>query len=113
MKRGAGAIRMGMACVLLFAALSLVVYRQSRALEALRVLDAVRSERAMLQAERSELQRDIQRLESYTRIVVAAGRLGLQTPSGTDISVLTVPAPMVPDASGQVGQARYSRAEVR
>lgn len=114
MKRGSGAIRMGMACALLFASLSLVVWRQSRALEELRALDAVRVERAMLQGERSELQREIQRLESYTRIVSASARLGLG-PAGSDqIQFLKVPMPAtMPVATGDAGAARYSRVEAR
>lgn len=108
MKRGAGAIRMGIACVLLFSALSMVVYRQSRALEELRALDAARAERALLQAERSELQRTIQRLESRTYVVAAAGeRLGLRVPAGDEIVFLRAPAYAsadgddVPEASGR------------
>ena len=38
MTRGTGAIRMGIACALLFGSLSMVVWRQSRALEELRGL---------------------------------------------------------------------------
>lgn len=92
MRRGTGAIRMGIACVLLFSALSMVVWRQSRALEELRALDAARAERALLQAERSELQRTIQRLESRGHIVVAAGeRLGLRVPAGDEIVFLRAP----------------------
>jgi cell division protein FtsL len=107
MKRGTGAIRMGLACTLLFGALSMVVWRQSRALEELRVLDAARAERALLQAERSELQRSIQRLESRTRIVaVARARFGLRTPAGDEIVFLQAPvrAGMVGDAA-ELGRA--------
>lgn len=94
MKRGSGAIRMGIAFALLFASLSLVVWRQSRALEALRALDAHRSDRALLEAERTELQRDIQRLESRSRILAVAGdRLGLRVPSADEIVILQEPTP--------------------
>jgi hypothetical protein len=93
MKRGTGAIRMGLACALLFGALSTVVWRQSRALEELRGLDAARAQRVLLQAERSELQRSIQRLESRAHVVAAAGqRLGLRVPAGTEIVFLKAPA---------------------
>jgi hypothetical protein len=92
MKRGTGAIRMGVACALLFGALSTVVWRQSRVLEELRGLDAARAERVLLQAERSELQRSIQRLESRAHVVAAAGqRLGLRVPAGTEIVFLQPP----------------------
>jgi cell division protein FtsL len=93
MRRSNGAIRMSAALALLFASLALVVWRQSRALEELRALDAVRSERAVLQAERSDLQRDIQRLESRARIVAVAGeRLKLRTPGAGEIVFLQAPS---------------------
>lgn len=86
MRRSSGAIRLGIACALLFASLSLVVWRQSRALEELRALEAARSERAVLQARRAELQREIQRLESRAYVVAAAGsRLGLRLPTHAEM----------------------------
>jgi hypothetical protein len=114
MKRGTGAIRMGIACALLFGSLSMVVWRQSRALEELRALDAARGERALLQAERSELQRSIQGLESRTRIVaVADARFGLRTPAGDEIVFLQVPlhAGMDGDAADLVGRGLLTVAE--
>jgi cell division protein FtsL len=93
MKRGRGAIRMSAALALLFASLALVIWRQSRTLEELRALEAARSERAVLQAERSELQRELQRLESRARIVAVAGeRLKLRTPNADEIVFLQSPA---------------------
>jgi cell division protein FtsL len=90
--RSSGAIRMAAAFALLFMSLSTVVWRQSRALEELRGLDSARSTRAILQAERSELQRDIQRLESRARIVaVASERLGLRVPAATELTILSAP----------------------
>jgi cell division protein FtsL len=100
MKRGTGAIRMGIACALLFGSLSMVVWRQSRALEELRGLDAARAERTLLQAEHSELQRSIQQLESRTRIVsVARERFGLRTPAGNEIVFLRAPSRAVWDGN--------------
>jgi cell division protein FtsL len=94
---GNGAIRTSIAFGLLFAALSLVVWRQSRALEELRGLDAARSERTILQAERAELQREIHRLESRGRVLAVAGdRLGLRVPAAHEIVFLQAPA----DAGG-------------
>ncbi|HEX2167787.1 MAG TPA: cell division protein FtsL [Longimicrobiales bacterium] len=114
MKRGTGAIRMGIACAMLFGSLSMVVWRQSRALEELRGLDAARAERALLQAEHSELQREIQRLESRTRIVaVAREKFGLRTPAGDEIVFLQAPsrAGMGGDAAGLVGRGLLTVAE--
>jgi cell division protein FtsL len=93
MSRRSGAIRMGIACALLFGSLSLVVWRQSRALEEVRALDGSRSRRAVLEAERTQLQREIQQLESRTRILAVAGsRLGLRVPSAAEIVILQEPA---------------------
>jgi cell division protein FtsL len=90
--RGNGAIRMSVAFALLYASLALVVWRQSRALDELRGLDLARAERAILQSERSELQREIQQLESRARIVAVAGeRLDLRTPSAHEIVFLQAP----------------------
>ena len=90
--KGSGAIRTGVACALLFTSLSLVVWRQNRALEELRALDALRMRGAMLEAERTRLQRDIQRLESRARILAVAGdRLGLRVPSAKEIILLQEP----------------------
>jgi cell division protein FtsL len=101
MSRGSGAIRMGIACALLFGSLSLVVWRQSRALEEVRALDVSRSRRAVLEAERTQLQREIQKLESRTRIVAVAGsRLGLRVPSAAEIVILQEPAGTLAEGVG-------------
>lgn len=93
MSRSTGAIRMAIACALLFGSMSLVVWRQSRALEELRALDAVRAQRAVLQSELAELQRTVQYLESRSRIVAVAGeRLGLRTPTRSEIVFLQLPS---------------------
>jgi cell division protein FtsL len=90
--KGSGAIRLSAAFALLFASLTLVVFRQSRALEELRALDALRASRAVLQAERSSLQREIQRLESRSRILaVAWQRLRLRVPDVTETVYLHEP----------------------
>src|SRR5690606_14601862 len=69
-----GVIRVALGFAALLASLSLVIWRQSRALEVLRALDGVRRERAVLEAERAtELQR-IRRLESRSRVVAEAGK---------------------------------------
>lgn len=116
MKKGNGAIRMSVAFALLFASLALVVWRQSRALEELRGLDQARAERAILQAERSELLREIQYLESRSRIVaVAARRLQLRTPAASEIVFLQVSprhAPALADRSaGSAGSGLASVGE--
>lgn len=97
--RNRGTLRFGLAFAALFAALSLVVWRQSRALEELRTLDAARSERAVLESERTALQRRIQELEGRERIVQVAGeRLGLRAPSASELVILRLPREQQPSA---------------
>ncbi len=84
-----GVLRLALAFAGLLASLSLVIWRQSRALESLRALDQVRQERTVLETERSLLLGRIQRLESRSQVVAAAGaRLGLRIPVGGEIVVL-------------------------
>ena len=114
MKQGNGAIRMGMACALLFASLSLVVWRQARALETLRELESTRTERALLQAERAELQREIQYLESRARITaVASERLGLRAPAVSEIVILQAPSQFASDVDTLTARRHVLAAESR
>ena len=89
MRTNSGVIRLALAFALLLGSLSLVVWRQSRALELLRDLDQTRTARAIAEAERSELSRRIEFLESRARVVSDAGmRLGLRVPSAEEIVIL-------------------------
>ncbi len=89
-----GVIRVALSFAALLASLGLVIWRQSRALEVLRGLDAVRREQAVVEAERSELAQRIRRLESRSRVVTEAGsRLGMHVPSGEEIVILPMTAP--------------------
>jgi cell division protein FtsL len=92
MKRGGGGViltALGLAAVL--AALSFVTWRQSRAREVLAEMDRVHREISLVQAERAELERRIQTLESRGHVVpTARERLGLVTPDAAEI-VLLVP----------------------
>jgi cell division protein FtsL len=96
MKKGPPVIRAGMLFILLLGSLTLVVWRQSRALEMQRELEAVRRERAIEEAMRSTLLRRVDQLESRTRVSEAAGtRLRMRLPSGDEIVILPLgePAP--------------------
>jgi len=68
----------------LVCSLGFVTWRQSRALEAHQELDEVRRQVSVAQAERVEMQRDIQVLRSRGRIVPAARELGLHTPDASE-----------------------------
>jgi cell division protein FtsL len=95
-----GTIRIALAGAALFASLSLVVWRQSRALEVLRELEAVRAERALVESERGHLTARIQRLEGRGRIrVVAEERFGMRVPTASELVTLR----RAPASVGRVG----------
>ena len=78
----------------LLAALSLVTWRQARALEVLSQLDTVRQERMLADVDRDDLERRIQFLESRQRVVTdAAERLGMHRPDATEMVLLSGAAP--------------------
>lgn len=84
-----GTIRMALASAALFAALTTVVWRQSRALEVLRVLDETRQTRALAEAERARLLHEVERLESRPRVLAAAAqRLDLRVPVAAEIVIV-------------------------
>ena len=94
-----GTIRMALASAALLAALTSVVWRQSRALEVVRELDHVRQDRALAEAERTELTHEAQRLASRRRIAdAAARRLGLRVPAANEIVILSVAPEFAADA---------------
>jgi cell division protein FtsL len=76
--------------VFVFGVLSMgVTWRQSRALETQIALDSLRQELSVSEAERVELEQDIQVLSSRQRIVPEAiDRLGMHTPSGNELVLL-------------------------
>jgi cell division protein FtsL len=94
-RRSTGLVpRAGLAAVLLVGSLVLVAYRQARALEALAELDRVRADRGVAIAERADLERRIQSLESRSHVVPEARRrLGMRTPDATEIVYLPGEAP--------------------
>jgi cell division protein FtsL len=92
--RTADVLRLALAVVALLAALSLVTWRQARALEALEGLDALQREVSLVEAERAELYRRIQTLESRGRVVPEArSRLGMRTPLAGEIVLLVGETP--------------------
>lgn len=89
-----GSLGLAVGFAALLASLSLVVWRQSRALESLRAIDAVRAERALVEAEHWELRRRIEHLESRARVEPAArAQLGLHVPRGSEIVLLPLDEP--------------------
>ena len=103
MRSHAGVLRLAIAFAALLGSLSLVVWRQSRALELLRAMDATRTARAIAEAERSELSRRVEYLESRARVVRDAAQLGMRVPSADEIVILPLNAGQ--SGSRAVGQS--------
>ena len=77
-----------LAFFLLVTAFSAVTWRQSRSLEALAELDDLRRQTSVAAAERVELERDIQVLESRATVVsLARDVLGMHTPQGEELAL--------------------------
>jgi len=88
-----GVLKVGFSLVILLASLGLVTWRQSRALQVLGRLDDVRQEISVSTAERAELERTIQKLESRAYVVPAAkARLDMHTPDASELVILPAEA---------------------
>jgi cell division protein FtsL len=106
MRKGAPVIRGGLLFLLLLGSLTLVVWRQSRALEMQRSLELVRQERVVEESRRTALLRRVEQLESRTRVSQAAGaRLGMRLPSGEELVILPLAAPAPPGPAGEANGA--------
>ncbi len=81
--------RWALLLALLLGSLTLVVWRQSRALAVLRELDDVKRERVLEEARGASLQRRIESLESRRRVTAEArDRLGMRLPNGDELVIL-------------------------
>ena len=82
-------IRTALAVVSLLGALGLVTWRQSRAFEALRELDDTRRLVSVNEAERVDLARTIQVMESRAQVIPRAReQLGMHIPETTELVTL-------------------------
>lgn len=89
MNRVAGTSLVALAAAILLASLSLVAWRQSRAIETLETLDGLRREVTLGEAERTDLERRIHFLESRGRVVPEATRtLGMRKAEASEIVIL-------------------------
>lgn len=94
MRKGPPVIRTALLFALLLGSLTLVVWRQSRALTVLREVEQVRRERVLEEARRASLSRRVEQLESRARVSeVARTRFGMRLPSGEEIVILPLRAP--------------------
>ncbi len=91
MRRLAGTSFVALAVAAFLASLSLVAWRQARALEAEEALEGLRRERTLGVAELEELGRRIRVLESRGRVVrEARERLGMRMPDASEIVILAM-----------------------
>ncbi len=95
-RRTPGLLRFALACALPLLGLAGVVRRQSRGLELMRAVERARAERAVAEAQRSELLERIAWLQSRTHVTEAAARQGMRLPTGSEIVIL----PEAPSAPG-------------
>lgn len=101
MKKGPPLIRAGLLFLLLLGSLTMVVWRQSRALEMQRSLEAVRHERAVEESRRAALLGEVEQLESRGRVTRAAeARFGMRLPAGDEIVILPLLDPASVLAAG-------------
>jgi len=90
MTRLAGTSLVALAAAALLASLSLVAWRQARAITALETLDSLRREVTLGQAEETDLERRIHFLESRGRVVPEAIRtLGMRKAEAAEIVLIT------------------------
>jgi len=82
-------LRAGLALMALLASLWGVTWRQSRALEAMAELDEIRRLTSVAEAERVDLERAVQVLESRARVVPEAReRLGMHIAASDQLVIL-------------------------
>ena len=82
-------IRAALTIVTLLGSLGLVTWRQSRAFEALGALDDARRLVSVNEAERVDMARTIQVMESRAQVVPRArDELGMHTPDATELVIL-------------------------
>jgi len=89
MTRLAGSSMVALATAALLASLSLVTWRQARAMESLEKLDGVRRELSLGESEKADLLSRVRVLESRGRVVPAAREeLGMRMPDASEIVIL-------------------------
>jgi hypothetical protein len=83
-------LRASFAVAAFLGALNMVTWRQSRAYEALTRLDQIHRQTSVAMAERVDLERSVQVLESRARVVPAArARLHMHTPGSAELVILS------------------------
>lgn len=104
---GQGTLRVALAFAAFLGSLSLVIWRQSRALEVLRQLDAARVERGAVESDRSRQLEEIQYLESRGRISNVVGeRWDMRVPSSDEEFVIMVRPDLAEPSAAPTRQVR-------
>lgn len=98
---GLGAVVVSIA---LLAAMFAAVHRGARGREQTRVVRALDEQRLALEARRAELDGRIEALSSRTRVIRAAGALGLKLPGEGELVILELPP--APEGAGIAGGGR-------
>ena len=89
MTRLAGTTMVALATAALLASLSLVTWRQARAMESLEKLDGIRRELSLGESERADLLSRVRVLESRGRVIPEARvRLEMRMPDASEIVIL-------------------------
>ena len=89
MTRLAGTSMVALATAALLASLSLVTWRQARAMESLEQVDGIRRELSLGESERADLLSLVRVLESRGRVVPEAREeLGMRMPDASEIVIL-------------------------
>lgn len=102
--RGGAAGLLTLLVIALLVAMSLVPWRQSRALEVLAEMDRVERELTLARAEKERLREEVEGLESRERVVrEARERLGLRMPSAREVVILDLGT--AEDGAGEVPSA--------
>lgn len=114
MRGGGRTVRLALVIAALLGSLSLVVWRQSRALETLRLVERVHRERAVVEAERTRLARRISELESRSRVArLARERLSMRLPTSEELVILPLEPLPEPAESPAPRWARAARTAAR
>lgn len=86
-----GTLRLALTFAAFLGSLNMVIWRQSRALDVLKELDAARNSRAAVESEKSQLTGRIQQLESRARIMaVAESWWGMRVPTSDEEFVIMI-----------------------
>ena len=98
--RGLYGLSLMAASIALLAAMFGAVHRGSKGRERARVIETLEEQRLALEAQRAELVRRMEELSGRSRVVRAAGAIGLRLPGEGELVILELPGPSGPGWGG-------------